>query len=246
MKIISFLTKVVSSLILVSCFIACNNDNRKDIEAYYFPVDDLEDGLVYEYRPVGQDSIGHDYWYYITVKQDGQTHFVGNYYDAELNVRQLVREEKVENGMLLQDMYLYATDTLGKQMKISVEVQANNAYPFKVSDPSGIFLYKVKWNDPYEEGSHTTLIRNRRYIGDTTYIYQGKTFPAIQIELKELIENFRANDGYAEPQYSGLEVYAKGLGLVYYRKDISEEFRFEYELVDRYPMTVLEKNFEGE
>ncbi len=242
MKGLNFLTKFVGFVLSVLLLATCQQDDRKDIEDYYFPIDELREGKVYEYRPIDQDSIGSDYWYYSKLRKDGKTYFIGNYYDAAMNVRQFFREEKIADGMLLEEMFLYASDSLGKSIQIPVEIQAANSYPFKVSEPSGIFLFKVKWDDPNDPESHTTLIRNRRYVGDTTYVYQGKTYDCIKMELRELVENYVAGEGYAEPEYSGLELYAEGLGLVYYRRNISNNFVLEYELVDTYSMEKLEES----
>lgn len=217
----------------------CQTDDSRDIQAFYYPIADLEAGKVYEYHPIGNTTMEKDYWYYKTTKEGKSTYFTGSYYDEQQNVRQFFKEEKLHNGMLLEEMKIHYRDTSNVQQSIPVEIQAGNAFPFKVKQPSGIFLYKIKWIDPFDPSVHTTLIRNRRYIGDTTYVYQGKTYECIQFELRELIENYKKGEGYAEPEYDGLEIYAKDLGLVYYRKNISENFRLEYELKNIYPLEDL-------
>ena len=51
------------------------------------------------------------------------------------------------------------------------------------------------------------------------------------------------NDGHLEKNYQGKELYAKNLGLVYYKKEIDENFVLEYELRDTFSMTKLEEKF---
>ena len=53
------------------------------------------------------------------------------------------------------------------------------------------------------------------------------------------------NDGHLEKQYDGKEIYAKGLGLVYYGKEIEENFVLEYELVDTFSRTVFEQKIKN-
>ena len=51
------------------------------------------------------------------------------------------------------------------------------------------------------------------------------------------------NDGHLEKEYQGKELYAKGLGLIYYKKEIDENFVLEYELRDTFSMTKFEEKF---
>ncbi len=233
----------ISLLLVITLVYSCTSDGKRNIRAYYFPIADLEEGKVYEYQPLGEDSLGVDYWYYRSLKQDGNLYFTGNYYDASFVVKQFFREEMVANGMLLDDMYLYASDSMGQQLRVPVAIEANNAFPFEVSDSSGIFLYKIKWYQTADSTESITLIRNRRFLGDTTYLYQNKKYDAVQFEVRELLEGYTQGEGYIEPEYDGLEIYAKGIGLVYSRKNISETFKLEYELKDIYSMEELEKKF---
>lgn len=221
-------------------WLACNPTGKKDIRDYYFPLRKLTEGEVYEYRPIAQDSLSPAYWYYRSFLQDEGIYLTGTYYEYDLSPLQLVREELVSNGMLLQDLFIYVLDSTGRQKRIEAQVLAGNVFPFSVSDSSGIFLYKVQFDFPNETGRTTTLIKNRRYLGDTTYTVMGNTYPAIRFEVRELVEDDSATDGRVEPRFDGEEIYAKGIGLVYYRKNLGVQ-SIEYELADRYPMEALEQ-----
>jgi hypothetical protein len=235
---------MLAGVLLVSAFllVSCKSDgDRRDIRDYYFPVKELTDGLVYEYRPVGNDAMAPAYWYYRSLIFEDSVFLTGTYYEYNLLPLQFTREEMVSNGMLLEEMYLYEQDSTGKQVRTEVDIVAGNVFPFEVRDPGGIFLYRVEWESPLDPGARTTLIKNRRYLGDTTFIYKEKTYDAVRFEVRELLEYDK--EGVFEKEYAGTEIYAEGLGLVYYRKEISPDLTLEYALADRYPMERLEELF---
>ena len=99
----------------------------------------------------------------------------------------------------------------------------------------------MKWNSGQGNEGTTTLIRNRRYRGKTSYIYKGTPFECVEFSLLELVEVYDPIDGNIEPEFRGRELYAKGLGLVYYEKEIDANNKIAYELVDIYGMEELVK-----
>ena len=220
---------------------SCQGDGNKDIRDYYFPLKQLKEGFVYEYLPVYPDSLTPAYWYYRSFIREDGVFLTGTYYDSRLIPLQLLREELVSNGMLLQELFLYEPDSIGQQRRATAEVLAGNAFPFTVSDSSGVFLYKVSWVPPTDPEATITLIKNRRYRGDSTILYEGKKYAAVLFDLRESLEH--EQDGVFEQTYRGREVYAKGLGLVYYEKHVTDEFRWAYRLAARYPMSQLEEIF---
>lgn len=227
-------------VLVIAIFISCNADT-KDIRDYYFPLKKLTSGLVYEYHSVNTDTLAPDYWYYRSIETDSAMYLTSTHYDpATLTPTQLLREEKVSNGMLVNALYLFENDTTDKQRQIEAEIIAGSIFPFEVRDSGGIFLFKTTWQSPAQQATYT-LIKNRRYIGDTTFVFKDQPYDAVVFQVKELME--QRQEGVFEQQYSSVEWYAKGLGLVYYKKDISPAFVLEYRLVDRYPMERLEAIF---
>ncbi len=197
--------------------------------------------MVYEYQAIQPDSLTPQYWYYRSLIQDDQVLLTATLYEADFIPRQLVKEELVSNGMLLNDLYLYYTDSLDRQESYDINIVAGNTFPFKVSQPSGIFLYNINWTDP-NDGSTTTLIKNRRYLGDTTFNYAGVNYnDCVAFEVRELVEV--DSEGVLSQEFSGVEFYAKNVGLIYYKKEIPNLFTLEYALADRYPMDSLEVMF---
>ena len=60
---------------------------------------------------------------------------------------------------------------------------------------------------------------------------------------KELLEIEEV--GFQELNYNSVELYAKNIGLVYFRKEIDNNIVQEYELADIYDMVDLEKKFQA-
>lgn len=239
------ISKIILYTLLVFLLQSCkdNSSKRRNIQEYYFPVADLDKGLVYEYETAGDPRNPPFYYYYRNIRDAADLYLTGTYYDYDFTPIQFVREEVVSNGMQLSDFYFYHTDTTSnKQNQVPVEIQSSSVFPFEADEQNpSVLLFKIKWNDPEPTGTEYTLIRNRQFAGDTTYIYQGKTYDAIKIYVRELIDNY--NKGHLEQEYDGQEIYAKGLGLVYFRKNISDDFIIQYKLKDTYPMTTLENKF---
>ena len=225
---------------LLGC-IACANDGTKDIRAYYFPLNKLQDGMVYEYRAVQNDSLAPNYWYFRSVVLDTGAFLTGTYYRDDLTPLQFTREQMLKNGMLLRDLYLYETDSTGKAQRTEAEIIAGSVFPFEVRDSGGIFLYNVSWQTPSDPDATMRLIKNRRYAGDTTIVWQERSYDCVVFTVRELLEHNL--DGYFEREFSTVEWYAKGIGLIYYRKEITADFVLEYRLHDRYPMENLEALF---
>jgi len=204
-------------------------------------VETLQEPLVYEYRSLNNDSLGAQYWYFRTLKTDTATYFTANLYNESFEVEQFSVEEEVTNGMLQKDYFLYLTDTMGIQQRLAADIIYDNAFPFEVEDSSAVFLQKMTWTFSTTPLHTTTLIRNRRYIGEGEYSYKGKTYKTITFSLREVIDDFY--EGHLETETSGIEIYAKGLGLVYYKKNIGDALVLEYELKNTYTMKKLETKF---
>jgi hypothetical protein len=241
------MNKQLFYFLLCSCavlFGACKND--KDISAYYFPVKALREGKVYEYRYLGNNKIAPEYWYHQTLTPDPKAsdkkgdYFTSTLYDIDLNVRQIVSEEIVSNGMLLDDLHLYfKKDSSQTTAKVQPTIVQRNVYPFEIQDTSLKYVYKIHFKDPFDTLQTTYLTRTRKYAGKTTYNYKGQTYDCVMMNLEETIDNDR--EGHLEFKIYGKELYAKGIGLIYYKKGIRSDFALEYELADIYPMTELEK-----
>ena len=223
--------------------LACTGKGEKsNIREYYYPIESLKQAMVYEYQAINNDTLGAEYWYFKTHETDTATYFTGNNFNRNFEVGQFSSEEVVKNGTIQKDYVLFTYDSLGQQFQIPAEIEYASTFPFEVEDSNSIFLQKLKWTFNENPLITTTLVRNRRYKGEGKYTFKGKIYECVEFGLLELIDDF--NNGHFEKEYEGMELYAKGIGLVYYKK-IIDELKLEYELVDIYPMDTFEQKFKA-
>ncbi|MFT4760508.1 MAG: hypothetical protein ACI9XO_002955 [Paraglaciecola sp.] len=236
-----------SYLLLFILFFSCQNGNntsneKRNIRDFYFPIDQLFEGKVYEYQSVGNEHDPPFYWYYRTLNTGENVYFTGMYYDYNFTPFQFIREEEMSNGMSLQDFYWYETDSLtNTQNKVDVNISSSNVFPFQVSNPPGVVVSSINWKLPTDSLTTMTFIRNRQFNRDTLVEFQNRKVDAIQMNVLELIDNER--EGHLEQEYSATEIYGKGIGLIYFEKNIASEWKMKYKLVDIYSMDeFLEKS----
>ncbi|TNE52622.1 MAG: hypothetical protein EP344_15575 [Bacteroidetes bacterium] len=222
---------------------ACGNDGKRDISAFYFPLEELEDGRVYAYSPEAGDSADMSYWYLYSDERDSGDFLTSTQYDRYFEIRQIVREKIVSSGSLARNTYLYELDTAtGKSIPVRTTLESNNLFPFRVTDSLGVFLYRMHYTPPGDDSTRIYLIRNRRFLGDgPDFEFKGTPYPTIRMGIQEVIGHDR--EGSAEFKGHGEEWYAKGLGLVYYYKTygLENQIRVAYRLTDTFPMVELER-----
>ena len=212
----------------------CQTEEIRNISDYYYPLNELKEGLTYEYRVAEQASLAPDLWHYQSSKTDTSQYLLKAYYQGNY-VNQVVREEVISNGVLLDQLRLFEKDSLGVNHQVNAEIISPNILPFEIEDEKMVFLYKVRFQMPSQPYGYTTLIINRRFLGDTTYQYEGRTYPAIRFDMRGQALVQDSINGDIEPRFWGEEIYAKGLGLVAYRRAFSPDERgLEYQLVSRY------------
>jgi len=222
----------------------CEKDSvSKEFMSFYFPIYELQEGRVYEYRPVNNDTLPVDYWYYSSHIVDKQLHFTGNYYNDRFQVQQFFREIQESDGMKLSDFILYDALENGKQKQIKVEILERETFPSNYIDSTKTFKMGVKWNIPSEQGTSISLLRERKYIGRSQHAFRGEKYECAIFKTLENIEHYVEDDGYLEPSFPGIEIYAKDLGLIYYKKQLSDEVVIEYELYTTYTMKEFEEKF---
>lgn len=221
---------------------ACGNGKR-DIRAYYFPIENLKNGLVYAYASGEGDTTDRRYWYFNTMERDSGTFLIGTQYDRYFAINQITREKIVASGSLARNTFLYEQDTAsGKSIPVRAAIESANIFPFQVSDSLGVILFQLSYHPPADTAATIYIIRNRRFLGDgPDFEFGGKRYPTVRFGLQEAVGHNK--EGSAEVEGRGEEWYAKGLGLVYYRKSFGEEgnIRYAFRLKETFTMSELER-----
>ena len=231
-----------SILFFISVLISCQpSDGERNIEAYYFPLNKLKKGKVYEYQSIGNEYDPPMYWHYKSIKQDGSHYLLGTGYDPEFSPDQFVREEKVSNGMMLADLTVYEkTDSTTNKSSSQATINAGNVFSFFLKKPANVLLTSISWESKLDS-ARINLIRNRQYDSDTVIVFNNKEIPAIKFNTIELIEHDK--EGRLPLEVDGMEVYAKGIGLVGLQKNITEDYQLKYELKEIHTMKEFEEKF---
>ncbi len=217
---------------------ACRESTR-DLRPYFFPLDELEqEGKVYIWMPVA-DSLQPPFVYYYKAERDsaGRLWFIRAYFDYQLQPFQINREKVVANGVKLVESRLFDRDTAGRLVEVPVEVEYGNVFPFEAGPRPGVLLTRMSWRLPFDTATTMTLVRNRQFAGDTTWTFGSRTYDAVRFAVRELIDNVR--EGHLEYEYPGEEIYARGLGMVWFRKEVDDELTIEYRLDDILPESWL-------
>jgi len=196
-----------------------------DYSAYYFPVASFpEGGEVYIYRNLQDTTAEPEVWKHIP-RGKGLIESINYGKDSQVILRQYDRI--VDNGILTDSLRLYSPDTTGELKTINVKILSPHRFPFQPGDSTKVWLTHLDWYQP-GDSLHIVLQRRRHYDGDTTWTFKGKTIPAVRFRIDDTFETEK--DGWTSSAWSGEEIYAKGIGLVYYKRRISEELVLEFQL----------------
>lgn len=221
---------------------ACKSDGRQNIRAFYFPAEELKGGRVYAYETTQNGQTAPEYWYYRAFPRDSGLFMAATNYDRQFQIVQIRREQFVDNGVQARDYFLYEPDTTSGKLEKSVgRIESPDIFPFLVRDSLGVFLFSLKYHPVRDSSSTNYIIRNRRFLGEgPAFNFEGKDYPCIRFGVREVVGNEK--EGSWEAEGLGEEWYAKGLGLVYFRKNFNKgRLVIESKLKERFSMQELEK-----
>lgn len=232
------------SLTLLLAFSCQSSVEKKDIRSYYFPLDSLEQGRVYEYVTIDvqkQDTLSIRYNYYKSMQTDSGQVLITNTYNALFFNDQYIMEEIVGNGSLLRQYHLMAMRPESDKPVIEkAQITQNNAFPFFVSRDGGVTPMEMRFKDPSNPKERIRFMRERKYLRDTLYTYQGQDIPAVIFSANEIQEFSNEDEGDFDNINYATEIYAQGLGLISRRYHIGDT-RMEMTLRDTFGMEYLEQ-----
>ena len=232
-----YLLPIAFCLLLGSC-------GKNKLQEYYFPLEQLnKEAKVYEYEYRVRDSTFKMYWYYQSIRQNDSIYLIGTCYNQNFEQLMVMREERVKNGMKLTDMYFYTTDAKGYAVQNQVEIQGGAVFPFEVKDSNSVFINIIKYKDVKDSTRQTTLTQNRRFLRETQYNFKGQKLEAVAFEKKEEQADNDTKRGGIAYVSKIQELYAKNIGLVYTKRQMSDSEFMESRLLDIYTMSALEEKF---
>ena len=160
------------------------DDHHEDHSLYYLPVDSLSpQGMRYTYRNLADSSLGYEVWEHIKTS-DG--HVLSINYDQNGQVVQKQYERVVHNGVLIDSLHLFYQDSLGL-IQLPVKIISPHRFPFEAVDSSQVWLTHLEWWQP-GDSLHVVLERRRRFLGDTTWQFDGKLLQAIRFGTHDKFE----------------------------------------------------------
>lgn len=217
---------------------ACGNGGR-DIRNYYFPVRDLaETGLVYLYENTGSiPGPEQEYAYYLGVVQDTGMYLSITRYDGTFSPKQQTRQEIENDGVYLRDLLFLQPDSAGVSVPTETTLHFSKAFPFylKEAPADNLSGYRLSFQPELREAT-TYVSLTRMFRGDTTINVLGDSYDAIVFDLAGEVSERDQELGDISPQFSGFEIYAKGLGLVQYERRLSAKGTTGGRLLERMPM----------
>mgnify|MGYP007070993234 CR=1 FL=1 len=224
--------------LVVSCRVS---QTEKPLEGYYFPIKSLKNGLVYAYQPLGPDSAAVEYWYFRSENRGGRPWLVSQFYRPDFSVGQLVEEEIFENGAVARNILLFEKDSAsGKSVQIPTTIREGNVFPFEKLDSTENLRFSLDWHPLKDPAATIFLKRTRQFAGESEpFFFKNKSQKTVRFVLREVVGN--QNEGNSEVEGHGGEVYAAGLGLVFYKKEFDGGLTMAYRLVDTFSMAELER-----
>lgn len=233
------LNKLIIFFLLAVIGSHCTNAKKElALKAFYYPYEDLKNGLIYEYIPLNDPSFSHVYWYLQSEQVAGKWYINEVYFEDNFIPLQYIKEKIVSNGVLTKKVNLFLQDTSGVSVEVDGDLHAGNVFSFTGKKYGNILLSNFTFKIPDGSNNTTTIIKNRQFEGYTTINIAGHEYQTARFGVKELVSMGNEKDGYTEPEFIGIEQYAKGIGLAYYKKEAEGKTIIEYGLNKRYHLNV--------
>ena len=222
------LCQIVMCLFILISACKSPDDATQDLSRYYFPLDSFPpDGMVYTYRNIQDSLAAPEVWRHIK-QGPGLLESINYGFGEDIVQRQFDRI--VDNGVVTDSLMLYAADSTGMREQIRVYLPSPHRFPFDVSDSTSVWLTKMEWWQP-DDSLHIVLERRRKFDEFTTWEHNGKSTPAVRFSSEDTFET--EAKGWTSTKWTGEELYARDIGLVYYKRVISDKMVIEFELESR-------------
>lgn len=196
-----------------------NSDSTFYTKPYYFPIENLKEGKVYEYSLMQDSAAFVAHYWQLQSEQDatGETFLIWKRYNPLFEQDQYIQEWIIDDGVVTMDYALFIRDSESQTMERYVnEVEQNVVFPFHAALNADM-VYRFSCTTKLPPNFITVhLVRDRRFSEQLVYPYAGKQLSAIAFSCQDAYDlEDEEEGGFWEPQAASVEVYAEGVGLVY-------------------------------
>lgn len=214
---------------LLFFFLSCKSGKEEpkalDLRPYYYPLEKLTDGLVYEYIDENTGQIS-DYWLFRLVKDDaGDKFLISAGYNAKGEQTQYSREWVVANGTILKDYKFYTTDsTSGKSIVSETKIEENIIFPFSpTKDSTEKYRLRLIFSIFPDTALKYDMVKDRYYAGDTLISFLNQKEKVAHFKAREyFVLEDKVNGGHWKTSSEIDEFYAQNIGLVYSYKKVAD------------------------
>ena len=232
----SFALKMSVLTVIGSVLLAgCSTSDEPSTRLYPYYLDERAmggKGVVYIYEPVSAPDHPIEYWHFRYSPGFKGNIFRATLYDDSGMTTQVVIERFANHRSELMELQLnFMSDEEVKT--VNATINERPVFPFGPIDSALSVRSQFEYYDTSADTVRVILTRERTVAGTTEFLFEGKNTPAVEFSLYEMLET--ETEGFTETPWTGKEIYAQDVGLVYYRKDIAPDFILEYRLVRRVP-----------
>jgi len=233
------LAAAVCMVLLGAC--GAEKEGGADLKEYYWPIRELRSGMAYLYEPVDRPDLGRETWVLTSDSLATGWELTTRIYDASQTLVQEVVEREVPNGTLALRLSFFTRDTADNVRSLPLRIEERNLFPYEVADTSLRFPFKVSYAEPGDSSLVTTLQRLRRFRGIDRVTLPDGDHPAALFSLTEQMDN--SGEGTLSLEFSGEELYARGIGLAAWMKVRAPGDTMVYRLQRRMPLPDYERQF---
>jgi hypothetical protein len=210
------------------------------LKSYYYPLKDLEDGLVYEYAYSSNQQTAY-YWFLKQVKDEaGNWSLVGTRYGANFETEALTRERVYPNGTAYELYQFVVLDTAtGKDNIYPHNISQPTAFPFEIPAKQGqAYRFQSKFNLPPDLTMNYEFTRDRQFSKFLEFDYQQKKQAAVEfVGYDYLTLNDTTNGGFFKLDSADMkEIYVQNIGLVQIERKAPSGQNVTWTLKARYSM----------
>ena len=220
------------AIIFMTLVLGCRSEER-DLHDYYFPYKDLQDGKVYLYKDVGDGTFAKEFWFIQSEKSEEGYHLNISILNSKGEPIQTLREKVLPDEIKTVATMLVERDAYGDKYPVDVEIQQPYSFNLKIQDTSKALYCTLDWINPIDSLEYT-LEKIRYFKGFSTMQIMDKKVETLNITVHTTFKSFDINDGETSSLWPGEERYAKGLGLVYFKRAVNPEFVKELQLTKIY------------